>query len=160
MPIFMKYEGIDGESTTDSHSKWIELMSFQFGTGRAVASARGGSTREGSTVSVSEIVVTKQQDCASAKLFVASCTGQLNKAVQIDFVRTSKGEQQTYAQYDLEGTGISGYSVSSGGDRATESLSLNFDNIKFKYLAIGDDLSGDPETVGYNLATAKSSGGE
>jgi type VI secretion system secreted protein Hcp len=94
-------------------------------------------------------------DGSSAKLFVAALTGTLDKKVKIAFVRTASGTSQTYMLYELEGCGISGYSLSSGGDRPSESISLNFDKVSFTYHLIGDALSGDPETVGYDLATGK-----
>ena len=152
MPIFMKYDGIDGEATTTGFEKQIEVNSFQFGIGRGIASAYGQSTRESSIASVSEIVVTKPSDGASPKLFTASLTGTLDKKVTISMVRTASGSVQPYMVYELEGTGISGYSVSSGGDRPSESVSLNFDKISFKYLLAGDDLSSNPEVVGYDLS--------
>lgn len=155
MAIYMNYDGIPGEVTTEGYSKWIELNSFQFGIGRGIASAGGQSTRESSAASVSEIVVSKQTDGSSPKLFVASLTGTLDKKVTIAMTRTASGQVQTYMHYITEGTGISGYSVSSGGDRPSESISLNFDKIEFKYFLVGDNLQGSGEGVGYNLATAK-----
>ena len=155
MPIFVDYEGIPGEVTIAGYEKQIEVNSFQFGVGRGIGSAGGQSTRESSIASVSEIVVTKQTDGSSPKLFVASLTGTLDKKVKISFVRTAQGSTQTYMEYKLEGTGISGYSLSSGGDRPTESISFNFDKIEFKYNLVKDDLSGEPEVVFYNLADGK-----
>lgn len=155
MAIYMDYQDVPGEVTTEGYSKWIELNSFQFGIGRGVASAGGQSTRESSQASVSEIVVSKQTDGSSPKLFVESLTGELDNKVTIAMTRTAAGQTQTYMQYVLEGCGISGYSVSSGGDRPTESISLNFDKIEFKYFLVGDNLQGQAEGVGYNLATAK-----
>ncbi len=155
MPIFVDYEGIPGEATIEGYKKQIEVNSFQFGIGRAIASAGGQSTRESSIASVSEIVMTKLTDGSSPKLFVAALTGTLDKKVKISFARTASGSVQTYMEYNLEGCGISGYSLSSGGDRPTESLSFNFDKIEFKYSLVGDNLSGEPETVFYNLADGK-----
>ncbi len=34
MPIYLKYDGIDGDVTAEGHEKWIELNSFQWGVGR------------------------------------------------------------------------------------------------------------------------------
>jgi type VI secretion system secreted protein Hcp len=152
MPIFMKYDGIEGEATTTGFEKQIEMNSFQFGVGRGISSAYGQSTRESSIASVSEITMTKPSDGASTKMFVAALTGELNKKVTISMVRTSAGSVQPYMVYELEGCGISGYSVSSGGDRPSESVSLNFDKISFKYLLVGDDLNSSPEVVGYDLS--------
>lgn len=152
MPIFMNYDGIPGEATTTGFTKQIELNSFQFGVGRGISSAYGQSTRESSIASVSEITVSKPSDGSSTKLFVAALTGTLDKKVTISMVRTASGSVQPYMVYELEGCGISGYSVSSGGDRPSESISLNFDKVSFKYLLVGDDLSESPEVVGYDLS--------
>ncbi|CAH0300547.1 type VI secretion system tube protein Hcp [Roseomonas sp. CECT 9278] len=159
MPIYMNYDGIPGELTAAGHEKWIELHSFSWGEGRGLIGGQGASTRESGTVSIADVTVTKSMDKSSPKLFIAGATGTLDKTVKIDFVRTAKGEEQVYAQYTLTGTGVAGYSISGGGsDRPTESLSLNFDKIEFKYFAISDDLVGDPEIVSYDLASKKSSG--
>lgn len=152
MPIFVNYDGIPGEATTTGFTKQIEVTSFQYGIGRGISSAYGQSTRESSIASVSEIVVTKPSDGSSPKLFVAALTGTLDKKVTISMVRTSAGSVQAYMVYELEGCGLSGYSVSSGGDRPSESISLNFDKISFKYCLVGDNLAAQPEVVGYDLS--------
>ena len=69
MPIYMEFKGIPGAVETHGYEKWIELNSFQYGVGRAVSSGAGGNTRESSAPNVSEIVVTKHFDVASAKLY-------------------------------------------------------------------------------------------
>ncbi|MCU7860874.1 MAG: type VI secretion system tube protein Hcp, partial [Candidatus Thiodiazotropha sp. (ex Lucinoma kastoroae)] len=35
--MFMKIEGVDGESTDDAHNKWIELLSFSHGVSQPVS---------------------------------------------------------------------------------------------------------------------------
>lgn len=155
MAILIHYEGIDGESTIGGFEKFIPVDSCQIGVGRGIASAAGNSTREASIVSVSEVTVTKQTDGASIKLLEEALHGKLNKLVKICFLRTGSGEAQEYLRFELTGTGISGFSLSSGGERPAESLSLNFDKFTMKYNPIGDDLTGSPATVGWNLATAK-----
>ena len=156
MPIYMKYEGIDGDTTADGHAKWIEVNSFQWGVGRGISSPTGGSMdRESSAPSVSEIVVTKAQDVATTKLLDEALQGE-GKKVQIDFCKTDKGKLETYMQYVLENTLISGYSISSGGDRPSESLSLNFTKIEFKNTEMGkDNKGGASAAVTYDISLAK-----
>ena len=73
MPVFLKYDGIEGDVTTAGHEKWIEVHSFQWGTGRGINNASAsGADREGTTPSVSEIVVTKDTDSASPNFLRAS----------------------------------------------------------------------------------------
>ncbi|MBC8037684.1 MAG: type VI secretion system tube protein Hcp [Rhizobiales bacterium] len=154
MTILIEYEGVPGESTIQGFEKWIPVTSAQFGVGRGISSAYGNSTREGSIVSVSEITVSKQTDGATIKLLEEALHGKLNKIVKIAFLRTGAGAAQEYLSFELNGTGLSGYSLSSGGDRPSESLSLNFDKFILKYNPIGDDFSGSPATVGWDLAKA------
>jgi type VI secretion system secreted protein Hcp len=111
--------------------------------------------RESSHASVSEIVITKTTDSASPKLFTESASGAKGKKVEIHFVSTGD-PGLTYLQYTLDDTLISGYSVSSGGDRPSESISLNFTKVEFKMTPYDDtNTAGTPITVNYDLATAK-----
>jgi type VI secretion system secreted protein Hcp len=156
MAIFMKYPGVDGESTVSGFTGQIELQSFQFGVGRGISHARGTSTRESSEASVSEITVTKHTDGASLKLLEAALHGTLDKQVVITFTRTqSGGGVQAYLSYTLTDCGVSGFSLSSGGDRPNESLSLNFSKFEFQYGKVGDKLSPENASTTYDLATAK-----
>jgi type VI secretion system secreted protein Hcp len=154
MAIMLNYESIQGESNIQGYEKWINLGSFQFGIGRGIASAYGNSTRESSIVSVSEITVTKETDGTTVKLMEEGLHGKLNKLVKIAFLRTGSGAAQEYLSFELNGCGVSGFSMSSGGDRPSESISLNFDKYILKYNPIGDDFSGSPATVGWDLAKA------
>ncbi|MBR0647399.1 Hcp family type VI secretion system effector [Plastoroseomonas hellenica] len=154
MAIMLNYDGVQGESNIQGYEKWINLESFQFGIGRGIASAYGNSTRESSIVSVSEITVTKQTDGTTVKLMEEGLHGKLNKIVKVAFLRTGSGAAQEYLSFELNGCGVSGFSMSSGGDRPSESLSLNFDKYILKYNPIGDDFSGSPATVGWDLAKA------
>lgn len=154
MPILMDYEQF-GESEIEGFKKYIELGSVQFGTGRNIKSAAGQSTREGGIVSVSEITVSKETDGSSLKLFQESLMGALDKAVKIAFVRTGGDAPKCYLRFELEGCGISGFSMSGGSDRPSESLSLNFDKVTMFYNPVGDGLAGNEGNFGWNMATGK-----
>src|SRR5262245_59140363 len=110
MPIYMKVTKagggvIKGDVTAAGHEGWIELSSVQLGVARRINNPSGrGSNREGSAPSVSEIVITKDEDSASNELFRLSLWGDGAK-VQIDFVRTDPDQQpRTYMQVTLENT--------------------------------------------------------
>ncbi|MEJ2643718.1 MAG: type VI secretion system tube protein Hcp [Gammaproteobacteria bacterium] len=154
--LYMKIEGIDGNVTTEGHEKWLELGSLQWGVGRAVSMSTGaGHERETSAPSISEISVTKTMDKASPKLFQEACSGKAKK-VQIHLVRTANDKLQTYMEYELENCLISGYSVSSGGDLPSESLSLAFTKITMKFTHWDKgNKPGTPIAASYDLETAK-----
>ena len=104
---------------------------------------------------MSEITITKAQDTATIKLIDASFQGE-GKTVNIDFCKTDKGKLEVYLTYTLTNTMISGYSISSGGDRPSESLSLNFTKVEVKMNQ--NDATGagaDSSNVTYDMSKAK-----
>src|SRR5579862_4550160 len=128
MPIFMKFGSIQGDITSKGHENWIALHSFQWGVGRGISSSQGSAENRTATgASVSEIVVTKLLDPASNDLLQDMLKGMLKTEVQIDF--TEVKDNNVFLSYKLTNTGISGWSTSTGGDRPTESLSLNFTKV-------------------------------
>lgn len=131
MPIYMKYEGIEGTST-GRYRGWIELKSCQLGYRRST-----------NPKSISEIFVTKVQDGASALLAREALSGE-GKKVTIDFV--SSAGCAPYLSIELENTLISSYRVSDlNSDRPMESLSLNF--TKISYTNTPTECAKDPQAV-------------
>ena len=156
MAIYMKYGSVKGPVTTDGFKDWIELHSFQWGVGRAIGSAaRGSTSREHSEPSLNEVSVTKLSDVATPKLFLDAVGGKLDNKVTIKFTTTTKGKVETFLTYEMENTGLSHYSLSSGGDMPMESLSLNFTKITETFMGADPATSGSPETVGYDLTQMK-----
>lgn len=156
MAIYMKFGSFKGAVTTEGYKDWIELDSFQWGVGRGIASAaHSAESRESSEPSISEIVVTKRMDKSSPSLFTDAVAGQLNSKVDIKFTTTTKNQVTEFLTYELTNTGLSGYSVSSGGDMPVESLSLNFTKIAYTFKGTDPAVSGDPQTVGYDLTMMK-----
>jgi type VI secretion system secreted protein Hcp len=112
MPIFMKYEGIDG-SVTGKYKGWIELESCQI--------------QNRARPSNSEIVITKSQDSASVRLFNEAISGT-GKKVKVDFVNA---EKVPYLSLEMENTLITSYSVSGRGDTPMESYTLNCTKLSY-----------------------------
>ena len=158
MPIFVKYDGIDGDVTTTGHEKWIEVNSLQWGTGRGISNSSGsGADREGSTPSVNEISVTKDLCSASPNLLRASLglkPADEGKTVNIDFCKTDTSKPEPYLQFTLENCLVSAYAINSEGDRPTETVTLNFTKVEFKNTAMGPaNETGSPDTASYDMTT-------
>jgi len=154
----MNYDSLSvkGDATAANWEGWVELNSFQFGVGRGISSPTGGSAdRESSAPSVSEITITKDQDSSTGPLLTAALQGE-GVTVIIDFVKTSSGQLLKYMEYTLTNTIISGWSTSSGGDRPSESISLNFTKVQVDPTTIdatGNISNANPVT--YDISTAK-----
>jgi type VI secretion system secreted protein Hcp len=155
---FIKLEGIQGESTMKGEEGAIKITSFEF-SGTSVADTATGLASGKRTLS--EIVIQKSADAASISLFKSFLTGEhLQGKVEIDFVQTQHGAGGTavpYLKYELTNVLITSYALSSGGDRPTESLSLNFQKIAATYTGQvpGATVGAAPPSVGWNLAAQK-----
>jgi type VI secretion system secreted protein Hcp len=145
--ILLKFAtAINGDSIIDGHEKWITISSLQMGVGRAISVSGGGADRETSNPSFSELTLTKSTDIASADLFMQAVCGKSLGKAEIHFVQTGGADkkQQVYMKIELEDAIVSSYSASSGGDRPSESISINFTKITYQY----DAFSGDKVTTG------------
>ncbi|WDF73067.1 Hcp family type VI secretion system effector [Novosphingobium sp. KACC 22771] len=154
MAIYLKFDSIKGSVTDSKFKDQIELSSFQWGAGLGVGSARGGD-RTTSEPSVSEITASKTLDKSSEGLFKALLKGDPVGKGTISFTAATKGETVAYATLELEEVIISGYSMSSGGDFPSESISLNF--TKFDWSFTGRDVkqTGSPTHLIYSLSENK-----
>ncbi len=109
---------IKGDVTESAHRGWIELTSAQFGQTRAGVGSHSPAPRE--------IVVTKTTDSSSPLLHGAAMRGAGVFAV-IDFTR---GDGGVYLRIEMTDAMISSFFI-SGGQDATESLTLNFAKVEF-----------------------------
>jgi type VI secretion system secreted protein Hcp len=140
MPIYMKIAEIPGEVAAEGHKNEIAIGSFQFGVGIGVEAPTAGSgtgKRSTSAASFSEAVVSKTLDNSSGKFMETLASGTSLPKVEIFFVLATgkdKTGDDTYMTITLEDVFVSGYSLSSGGDMPTESVSLNYAKVKKNYM--------------------------
>lgn len=134
--ILLNFEtAIKGDSTVASHTDWITVDSLQLGVGRSITSSGGGTDRETSNPSFSEVSLTKSMDKASVDLMMqAVCGKSLGKAT-IHFIQTggTDAKGQEYLELQLHDAIVSSYSTSSGGERPSESFAINFSKFQMKY---------------------------
>ncbi|HEU0200027.1 MAG TPA: type VI secretion system tube protein Hcp [Burkholderiaceae bacterium] len=137
---------IKGTSKVAGHTDWIEVGSVQLGVGRAISTVSGSADRDTSNPSFSEVTFSKPTDIASPELFMQSVCGKSLGTAEIHFIQTGGADkkEQVYLKVELTDPIVSSYSVSSGGDRPSESFSLNFSKISYQY----DAFSGDKVTTG------------
>lgn len=152
MAVYMKFGEIEGAVTTKRFEKWFEVQSFQMGVGRSIGTAaRGSSNREHSEPHISEIAVTKHLDTASNKLFEDSIAGHLDSKVEFKFTTTGRAGVETYMHIKLRKAGLSDYSMHSGSEIPTESLSINFAHLEYSHSKLDSKGSGTPVKVSYDL---------
>jgi type VI secretion system secreted protein Hcp len=125
--ILLKFEQtIKGDSVTEGFVDWITCSSLQWGVGRSISASGATTDRETSNPSFSEVTLTKSTDVASTALLAQATHGKALGTATVAFINTHEGAPQCYMVVDLHEAIVSSYSASSGGDRPSESFSLNF----------------------------------
>jgi type VI secretion system secreted protein Hcp len=125
--MFLKIDGIDGESSDDKHANWIEILSFSFGASQpATGSVSSGGARSSQRVDLQDFSVVKQLDKASPKLFLHCCNGKHIPKVTLELCRAT-GDKQKYMAYLLEDVLVS--SVRPGG--SSEGADLPLEEVSF-----------------------------
>jgi type VI secretion system secreted protein Hcp len=139
--MFLKLDGINGESRDAKHRGEIELLSFSWGvvnTGRA-CSAAGGAGK----VNVSDLSIMKKIDSATPQLMEHCVTG---KHIQNGLITVRKaGEKPVeYLKIKLEDILVSSSQSGAGGaTEPVESVSLNFTRFEVTNTPSGETSSFD-----------------
>ncbi len=136
MALFIKFDGIDGETLDKDHKGWSDILSFNWAIHRAGAGATGQSRRRG-VATVEDVAVEKEYDKSSPKLAEAVCTGKVFPKVEIHDTATYAENRATYIKYELKDVLVTSHTVfgqSATDPRPTETISLNFEEIKQTYV--------------------------
>lgn len=154
--IFLKLEGINGESRNDIHKDEIDVLAWSWAIGADVQISAAGLNA--SAPAIYPISITKYTDVASPKLMEQTLSGKLIPTA-ILYVNSTDGSKNTdYVEMSLTNVFITEVStaVTTGSERLTENVSLAFETICFKYFEI-DQAGGTastPETC-YSVVTGE-----
>jgi len=130
--MFLKIEGVPGESTDDKHKEWIEILSYSWGVSQpAAGSLSTGGARSAERCDHSDFSVVKTLDKASPKLALFCSSGQHITEVILVLCR-SEGDKPQYMKYKMTDVIIS--SVSVAGSAGTEVLPV--EEVTFAYTQI------------------------
>lgn len=142
MPIYMKFDSIDGEVTAKGHEKWIEVLSWSFGVTNptTIGSSTGGAGA--GKASFQDLHFVQNSQSSSPKLLQALARGDHLKSALLTFV---KGESNPveYLKIKLEDVLVSSFQAGgaegSNNDLPSESVSLNFAKIEWNYTPQNSD---------------------
>ena len=153
MPIYLRLDGIKGESTAQGFEGQIEAGSFSHSVARPLGLATGSTEAEVGPPTLSEITLTKTIDASSVPLLRAFLVGEPFGTGRISFTRTDREVLFAYLWLDLANVWITSIATSSGGDRPMEQLSLHVDRLTWSF---DDRVDQDPPvTAGFDLRLGK-----
>ena len=132
--IFLKVDGIKGESTDVNHKDEIEVLSWSWGVTQTPGSSAGSGASSGKP-NISELVVGKLVDKASPNLFRSCLIGKHIKDVELAERRAGAGKKN-FLTITLKDAIISGVHDSSGLEaaRPNESISIAFAKVIYEYI--------------------------
>jgi len=128
--IFIKFDGVDGESPDSQFKSHCEVLSFSWGVSQPVA-FQGGGMGAGKA-NFQDFSITKQMDAASTRLMLRCSNGEHFKKVEVS-ARKAGGKQMVYLKFLFEDCIISSYSMGSSGEIPTENVTVAFGKMKVEY---------------------------
>ena len=148
---FVKFDGVDGESTDKNHEGWSDLVAFSQNLTQERRIPQTLRHRNRAATIAKEFILQKTVDRSSPNLSQAICGGTHFRTVMIDIcTEPSDGSEirDCYLRYELKNVRVSSYSISANGDtpeqtdRPVEEIALNYTEVKMVYFP--DDPSDGP----------------
>lgn len=131
--MFLKVEGVKGDSTDAAHKDWIEVLSYNHMISQAPGgslSAQGALT--GGRSDHRDFSITKRLDAASPILALKLCQGAPIPKVTFELCRAT-GEKTTFMKYTMKDCIIA--SIAPGGSGSSEDP-LPMEEVTFRYSEI------------------------
>ena len=156
--IFLKVEGVTGESTDSNHKEWTRVHSFSWGATQPGSMANGGGGGVGK-VSINDLQVTALIDKATSALEKYCYTGQHVGKVELSLCKAAgEAGQIEYSKVTLEQVLIT--SVQMQADSSSESVYVQYSfqagKVQHQYWVQTDKGGkGAESSVAYNVKENK-----
>ena len=139
---FAKYDGIDGESIDENHSKWINILEYEWGLERAEAPLE--SRRRG-TAEIEPFVMRFDYEKAAPKLLDKCAKGEVIPKLEVELTMAFDETRPTYLRYEMKNVVCTAYQVGgiADGTRPDVLIANEFEEIKVTYTEFDD--SGAPQ---------------
>lgn len=147
--MFMKIDGVTGESKDKTHAKEIDVLAWSWGASNS-GTTHAGSGGGAGKCNVQDLSFTKYMDAATPDVFLGCCNGK-HYATALLTVRKAGEKPVEYLKITMTDVLITSYTTggSGGEDRLTENMTLNFAKVKLEYTpqkADGTADTGKPVT--------------
>jgi type VI secretion system secreted protein Hcp len=151
--MFLKLDGIEGESKDKSHKNEIHIESFSWGLNQSGSFGTGGGGGAGK-VQVQDISITKYTDKASTPLMLHCANG---KHIPNGLITVRKAGEKPLDYLKIKLNDILVTSFQSAGsntsDILSENLTLNFAKVEVQYQeqAASGGPEGGPKIFGWDV---------
>jgi type VI secretion system secreted protein Hcp len=121
--MFLKIDGIDGESNDPAHNNEIEILDFTFGASMRAISSNSGRGQGNAKVNVQDLSFTKIADKASPELRRFADSGESIPEAVLS-LRTICDDEHKYLVITLKDVLISSYQTGNTRGRTSEKFTL------------------------------------
>lgn len=132
--IFLKLQGINGESEDAVHAGEIDIIGWNWGMSNTGTAHLGGGAGTGK-VNIGDLSVTKYVDLASTPLMLSCAMGKHVTTATLTIRKAGGDNPLEYLIITMTEVMVTNiqHGGSSGDERTTEVISLNFERIDIKY---------------------------
>jgi len=152
--IFLKVDGIKGESTDDKHKDEIDVLNYTFTVSNKVSFPQGTDGEAGKSETTA-IRVTKCVDASTPSLVRACCKGTRIAEIKL-VVRRANGTPLEYLAYTMKSAFVSSVMPygSNGDTKIIEEVFFTFAELHIDYeTQDGEGRQSTHHAMGYNFAT-------
>ena len=128
--IFLKLDGIEGESTRKGYEKWIEVIGMDQSTTQSGSFAGGGGAGK---VKFGEFKIVKLVDKASPFLLLITAQGKHLRQATLVFTGSDAVSNYTITLSDVLLSGVATSSECNPVCKTTERVSINYSKIEWVY---------------------------
>ena len=137
--MFLKIDGIEGESLDSKHPGAIDVLSWSWG--QSTGTGQDARGRQPATC-IQDLNFTKSIDSSSPELIMNAVLGEVAQNAVLT-VRKAGGEQQEFLKLIMKNVTVVSFQTGASGDGRlpTEQVTLHFESIRGEYRK--QDLKGN-----------------
>ena len=150
--MFLKLDGIDGESADSKHKGEIQIESFSWGASNAGSAAHGGGGGAGK-VSMQDFSFVTATSKASPELFLHCATGEHIRSGVLT-VRSAGERQLEFLKVTMSDVLVSSWQQSGSSEIPMDQVSINFAKIEIAYTTqSASGGAGETVSAGWDVKT-------
>ena len=132
--IFLKVDGIKGESGDAQHREEIELASFSWGVSQQGSTSTGGGGGAGKA-NLQDLHVVMNVSQASPQLFLACAEGRHIRTAVLTCRRAGGRDQREFLRYSLSDVLVTSYQTSGQEEKGVpvDQVSFAYAQVKVEY---------------------------
>lgn len=135
--MYLKIDGVDGESREKNHENWIDLLSYKQGISAESGAATGATRIRAGKTSFSDLVIVKKIDRASPVLMQKCATGEVIPKLELEITAPNRnGTTSILYKVTLNEVRITAVTSSSdctSGCQTMEEVSFYYNKIAWEY---------------------------